>query len=234
MNAIGSPTVHIGLIGGIGPAATEFYYRHLVHAYSSRDRVLELTIVHSDLRRLLDNMANDAPGEQAQEFLRFAERLEAAGAAILAITSIAGHFCVSEFEPISPVPIINVIPELKAELARRKLRRVGLLGTRVVMSSRLYGGLSGTEVVLPQGDSFKATHDEYVALAAAGEATAQQRERLFSIGLDLCRTQGAEAVILAGTDLFLAFQGHECGFPVIDSAEVHIEAIVRASMTTMS
>jgi aspartate racemase len=35
----------------------------------------------------------------------------------------------------------------------------------------------------------------------------------FAIGNDLCRTQGAEVVLLAGTDLFLAFEGRECGFP---------------------
>ncbi len=35
----------------------------------------------------------------------------------------------------------------------------------------------------------------------------------------------AEVVILAGTDMFLAFAGTEPGFEVIDSAEVHIEAL---------
>jgi aspartate racemase len=35
--------MHIGLIGGIGPAATEFYYRHLVRAHASAGRWMELT-----------------------------------------------------------------------------------------------------------------------------------------------------------------------------------------------
>jgi len=26
--------MHVGLIGGIGPAATEFYYRHLARAHA--------------------------------------------------------------------------------------------------------------------------------------------------------------------------------------------------------
>ena len=48
----------------------------------------------------------------------------------------------------------------------------------------------------------------------------------------LCRTQGAEAILLGGTDLFLAFAGQDCGFPVIDCAEAHIEAIYQKSADT--
>ena len=47
----------------------------------------------------------------------------------------------------------------------------------------------------------------------------------FSAGAELCSEQGAEAVLLAGTDLFLAFSGATPGFEVIDSAEVHIQAL---------
>ena len=39
-----------------------------------------------------------------------------------------------------------------------------------------------------------------------------------------------EAVILAGTDHYLAFEGQECGFPVIDCAEIHIDALYRRSI----
>ena len=222
--------MHIGLIGGIGPAATEFYYRNLVRGHVAAGRAMELTIVHADIRNLVRNMTDDAPDKQAEIFLRLTRRLQAAGAEAVAVTSIAGHFCIQELERLSPLPVINAIPEIEAELVNRGLRRVGLLGTRVVMQSRLYGGVSAVDVVLPQGDNFDATHDAYVAMAAAGQAYDQQRELLFSVGNDLCQKQGAEAVLLAGTDLFLAFEGHECGFPTIDCARVHIDALLRESI----
>lgn len=222
--------MHLGLIGGIGPAATEFYYRGLVRAHVSANLTMELTIVHADVRELLRNMTANAPHLQAKAFLRLALRLQAAGAEAMAVTSMAGHFCIRELEALTPVPIVNAIPELEAELVRRNLRRVGLLGTRVVMASRLYGGIPAIEVVVPQGADLDSTHDEYVALATAGRVTGRQREFFFSAGLDLCRRQGAEAVVPAGTDLFLAFDGHDCGFPVIDSAQVHIDALYRESI----
>ena len=56
-----------------------------------------------------------------------------------------------------------------------------------------------------------------------------QRVSLFTIGKALCEELGAEALVLARTDLFLAFDGFDCGFPVIDSALVHIDHITRES-----
>jgi aspartate racemase len=132
------------------------------------------------------------------------------------------------------LPIINAISALEAELTQRGLRRVGLLGTRIVMASQLYGGLSGIEVVAPTGAHLETTHQEYIAMATAGYATEQQRDLFFAMGKDLCQNQGAEAVILAGTDLFLAFDDAKCGFPVIDSAQVHIDALYRASIQRAS
>jgi aspartate racemase len=40
--------MHIGLIGGIGPAATDFYYRRLIASFANKKATLELTIVHAD------------------------------------------------------------------------------------------------------------------------------------------------------------------------------------------
>jgi aspartate racemase len=222
--------MHIGLIGGIGPAATEFYYGNLVRAHAAAGRAMELTIVHAEVRELLQNITDAAPDRQARVFLGLARRLQAAGADAVAVTSMAGHFCIREFEALSPLPVVNAIPELEAELLRRGLTRVGLLGTRFVMGSRLYGGLSALDVVVPEGAAFDATHDEYVAMATIGAASDRQRTLFFSVGSELCRKQGAQAVVLAGTDLFLAFDGRECGFPTIDSARVHIDALVRESL----
>src|SRR3954471_10316674 len=139
--------MHIGLIGGIGPAATEFYYRHLVRAHQAANRAMEFTLAHADMRELMRNITADAPHQQARIFLRLAHQLRGAGADLVAVASIAGHFCIREFEQLSPLPIVSAISALDAELRQRKLGRVGLLGTRVVMESRLYGGISATEIV---------------------------------------------------------------------------------------
>src|SRR5262249_61960555 len=108
--------MHIGLIGGIGPAATEFYYRNLVRGHVTAGRAMELTIVHADIRNLVRNMTDDAPDKQAEIFLRLTRRLQAAGAEAVAGTSIAGHFWIGGFERVSPVPGSNQISEIVAVL----------------------------------------------------------------------------------------------------------------------
>jgi len=218
--------MHLGLIGGIGPAATEFYYRQLVAASVERGRPLELTIVHADLGEMLRNLAANARAAQADSFCRLAKRLHAAGAERVAITSMAGHFCVREFEAVSPLPVVNAIQAVRAELARRQITDVGMLGTRVVMESHLYGALSDVTVRLPEGDDLVTTDLEYIAMARAGRATDEQRAFFFRTGRAL-HGKGAQVVLLAGTDLFLAFDGRESGVATIDCATVHVEALAR-------
>ena len=81
--------MHIGLIGGIGPAATDLYYRGLIDAMKARGHVLDATIVHADAPTLVRNFEARQPEAQAEIFLRLADRLVGAGAKALAITSIS-------------------------------------------------------------------------------------------------------------------------------------------------
>jgi len=221
--------MHIGLIGGIGPAATEFYYRGLVRAHDAADEPMELTIVHAQVRDLVRNVAAGAAREQADIFRALVARLAAAGAEAAAVTSMGGHFCIAELEAISPLPMINAIPILDAEFGRRGFGRIGLLGNETVMRSRLHGGISSAEIVIPEGDDLTEAGDAYTAMALAGRATEEQRAYFHRMGQRLCDEQGADAIVLGGTDLFLAFDGQDCRYPLIDCAEIHVEALFNAS-----
>ena len=221
--------MHIGLIVGIGPAATDFYYRRLIASLAATGTPLELTMAHADMPTLLRNQAADDAGAQAAIYLRLAERLQAAGARAIAITSVAGHFCIDAFAPVSPLPVIDLLSEVDRALAARGLRRVGILGTRVVMQTGFYDAARSTEVIAPAGTTLDAVHDAYVAMAASGAATAEQREVFFSAGRALVSGHGAEAIMLGGTDLVLAFAGQDPGFPVFDCAAVHADAIADAA-----
>jgi len=56
--------MHIGLIGGIGPAATDYYYRRLIATFASKKAALDLTIVHADTPTLLGNLASSNAAAQ--------------------------------------------------------------------------------------------------------------------------------------------------------------------------
>jgi hypothetical protein len=128
--------MHIGFIGGIGPAATEFYYRGLIARHERSGTALDLTIVHADVYELTSNAAKGEPRKQAESFAKLIARLAAAGARVAAVTSMTGHFCIRELESISPLSLINAIPEIDAAIKRKNVKTVGILGTRTVMGTK--------------------------------------------------------------------------------------------------
>jgi aspartate racemase len=224
--------MHIGLIGGIGPAATEFYYRGLIGRHAKAGTAPDLTIVHADVRDMARNLARNAAQEQAEIFARLIQRLAAAGAVLAAVTSMGGHFCIRELTAISPLPLLNAIPEVDAAVRERNLRTIGIIGTRNVMETGLYGGITAARIVRPEGEALDEVHSAYITMAGEGTVTEDQRGVFFSAGRRLCDEQGAEAVVLGGTDLFLAFAGQNCGFPVIDCADIHVDALYRRSTSS--
>lgn len=223
--------MHIGLIGGIGPAATEFYYRGLIKWHSAANRRLNLTIVHADTNEMVRNLEGNAPAVQAKVFAAFAEQLKAGGVDAVAITSMGGHFCVAEFTQISVLPVINAIPILNSHFSKMGIERVGLLGTKTVMRSQFYGGLSSVDVVAPPASELDRVHQEYISMAKSGEASEAQKKYFDEAGRKLCHEQGADVIVLAGTDLFLAFGDEDHGYPIVDSADVHIQAITQMSLS---
>ena len=219
--------MHIGLVGGIGPAATDTYYRALIAAAAERDFALELTMVHADAPTLLKNqMAGDAAAQVAI-FQRLAERLRTAGAEVMVITSVAGHFCIEDVKQVSPLPVIDMIEEVDHHLEQRGLQRVGVLGTRVAMETGLYGSVRAAQLLAPAGDELHRVHEAYATMAAAGAVTTDQREVFLAASRRLIDGQGAEAIMLGGTDLTLVFDGTDYGFDIVDCAKVHVDAIAR-------
>ena len=217
--------MHIGLIGGIGPAATGFYYRGLIRSHPPQAAPLELTIVHADQQSLRRNLADDLRADQARIFCTHINQLAAAGAEVAAVTAIAGHFCYEELAAISPLPLVSALDTLADEIEHRGFHRVGLLGAHVAMETELYGSLADFEVLVPAVEDLAGVGEAYFAMADAQQVDARQRDLFFRVGSELCRDQQADVVVLAGTDLFLAFAGQDADFPVIDSAEVHIKAL---------
>jgi len=220
--------MHIGLIAGIGPAATDFYYRGLIERHAASGVPLELTMAHADVREMAKNLAEGQPQRQAEIFARLIGRLKAAGAEAAAVTSMGGHFCINQLLPISPLPLVHGIHAVDAAIKKSGLKRIGVLGTRIVMETGLYGGVSTAELLAPEGEMFGAVGDAYSAMAGVGRVTDAQREIFFTAGRELMK-RGAQAIMLGGTDLFLAFQGKPAPFPLVDCADIHVEAIYAKS-----
>ncbi|MFN0113906.1 MAG: aspartate/glutamate racemase family protein [Paracoccaceae bacterium] len=216
--------MHIGLIGGIGPAATVVYYQRLVAATRAMGVPLNLTIAHTpDIMTLIRNNLADRRTEQAREYAVLIDRLRDAGCNCAAITSLGGHFCFAETKAISSLPLVSAVAPLDDAFAARGIASVGLLGTRVVMRTRMYGALRRTRALAPD-DRIDEVGQTYQDIATSGACTEPQRAVFFGAGREMI-ARGAQAIVLGGTDLGLAFDGHDPGFPVIDALDVHVEML---------
>jgi aspartate racemase len=228
----GEIAVHIGLIGGIGVAATVVYYQRIAASVAAQSGTLALTIVHGDIQELIRNNLADRREEQARAFLPLVERLQAAGCDCAALTSLGAHFCVDELAALSPLPIVSGVAPLDAYFVGRGIRRIGLLGTRVVMRTRLYGKLALTEA-LALDEEIDLIGQTYQDVAVAGICSPAQRALFLDAGRRLIAA-GAEAIVLAGTDLNLAFDGQSPGYQVIDALDVHVALLADLALQRTS
>jgi aspartate racemase len=204
----------LGLIGGLGPLATIHYYRELAKAQAG-----EMLIIHADMDRVVGHVRRGERTGLAEYFAGLIGRMARGGAEIAAISAITPHICIRELEKISPLPLVSVIEEIAAEIRARGLHRVALFGTRFVVESRMFGTLDGVEVVVPE--QVDAIHDAYMRTVAGGTEGR-------AILTEIARQLPVDAIVLAGTDLALIFDETNTGFPHVDGANVHIQAILRA------
>lgn len=97
------------------------------------------------------------------------------------------------------------------------------------METRFYGGLTTATIIPPSGRDLIDVHDAYVAMAASGVANEAQRSVFDRVSRRLLN-DGAQAIMLGGTDLALVYNQQTSEFPLIDCATIHIEAIVRLAL----
>jgi aspartate racemase len=133
--------------------------------------------------------------------------------------------CAPELDRIAALPRIDVFDSINAELKRRGAKRVGVLGTQFVMETDMFGRLDGVEIVRPSAEQAALVRDNYLIIARTGGIENADIEGVRAVGKSLAHA-GADVVILAGTELSLAFTEATAGFPALDSGRVHIDAIV--------
>jgi aspartate racemase len=216
----------LGLLGGLGVGATIHYYQKLVKRHEEQGRTLDIVITHSETSRVFEYVqAGDRDG-LAEYLLGFIRRLKPAGAEFAAIPAITPHYCIRELVAVSPLPLFNIFDPLVEELAARGVRRVAVFGTRYVMESSLYGFAGDVEIIRPTGEEMEYIHNTYLELLQKGAGTEEQHRNMTAIAHTLQKRDGAEAILLAGTDLAVLFNETNTEFPYVDCAALHLKRIL--------
>jgi len=186
----------------------------------------DLVIVHADVDRGQGFVREGKLDALADYLASFIDRLGAAGARAAVLPAVTPHICISHLTTRIRLPLINIVDAIGSELRTRKLKRVALFGTTFTMEGSLWGQLSGVDIVRPQPDEIAFVGKAYQRILDTQKGDADDTAGLRRIAADLQRRDGVEAILLAGTDLTVIFDEATAGFPCIDVARVHIDAIV--------
>jgi aspartate racemase len=136
-----------------------------------------------------------------------------------------------ELSARSPIPLISIVASACEEAVRLQLETVGLLGTRFTMQGRFYNDVfsrEGITVRPPAAADAAFVHERYMRELVVGEFQDETRQEILAIIARL-RADGAQGVLLAGTELPLLLRGSDTNdVPLIDTTRIHVSRAVTA------
>ena len=222
----------IGVLGGMGPAATVDFLAKLVRLTpAQRDQDHVPVVVVSD-PRVPDRVAPIMEGRGASplDALRRGIRtLEQAGAACIAMPCHTAHFWYDQMVASARVPILHIADAVLADLARRGATDgpVGVLATAATLQAGFYQkrlGAAGYVCAVPAADIMATC--VLPAIALVKQDRAGDAAPLLARALDHLTTRGVRTVLLACTELPLALAAVSDPPACLDATE----ALARASI----
>lgn len=221
----------LGVLGGMGPEATQVFYRHLVRrtkAVCDQEHIRVLIFGDSTVPdRTAAILSGDKEGAEAR-LVADAKLLAAAGCTHLAMTCNAAHHFAPAIQRAVDIPLLHM-PKLA--VARAKALGAGklaLLGTRGTMTAGVYQSICDRE-----GVSCWTPDEATQALVTTliyDQIKAGRRgdEALFARIDAAVRAAGCDGAILGCTELSVYRAHHRLGSYYIDAMEVLVEECITA------
>ncbi len=222
----------VGILGGMGPAATADLYAKIIAATpAARDQDHLHLVIWADptvpdrTEALLDGGEDPTPW-----LLNGARKLADMGASFIAVPCNTAHAFLPRIAPEVPVPFLHMMEEVAAtvEIQFPLVERVGLLATTGTVSIGLYQEAFARhhiEVAVPD----EANQRQVMAAihrVKAGDIGAEVTA-LVRAAADYLIGQGAELLVTGCTELPLVFRDGDARVPVLDPTAVLAAAIVR-------
>lgn len=226
-----APTHLVGILGGVGPAATVYFEQRLVERTDAdRDQDHVRTLVFNDAS-IPDRTAfilGESDVSPVGPLRACAQTLERCGCDVLALPCNTAHYFFDDIQAAVNVPIVNMVRATMEHLARTGHHRVGVLGTIGTMQVDIFGhegahwGVECVYPALPVQQRVNAIiYDEVKAGRPTDPAALDELADLFA-------DEGCTALILGCTELSFAF-GSDAAHrrvAVVDPLEVLVEAVI--------
>jgi aspartate racemase len=229
----------IGILGGMSNQATGEYYRMLNARLNTElggwDNG-EIVIVSVNFGNIEYFVRNDQ-WEDAKTYLSSkVDALERAGADVILCVSNTMHRVVEPIMALRPTSFIHIADPTGEAICEAGLRKVGLLGTMPVMRStelrKRFRDRYGVDLIVPNDHDATVVDAIIFNELVRGQLTASSKSAYLEI-IEKLRDEGAEGLILGCTEIFLLVDQPDLpGFPVFDTASLHVDAAVRFAQST--
>ncbi len=221
----------IGLIGGLTPESTVHYYLAICREHNAKAGGLsfpEMSIESVNLQELIGLFSTNQWEKVAEILLRVLQRLKNSGAEFAAILANTPHNAYDLIRDASPLKILTIMEATSAPLLRDGRKKVALLGTKATME---YGFFQkhfeslGISSLIPPAAERQALDRMVWDELAHGVIEEKSRAAAKRMIADLA-AQGADAVILACTELSMLIKPEDTPLPLYDTMILHAEAIL--------
>ena len=225
----------IGLIGGMSWESTVTYYQIVNRLVQERLGGFHSAkcILHSVDFHEIEACQRAGDWERSGELLAEAARgLERAGADCVLICTNTMHKVAPEVARAVTVPLLHIAEATGAALARRGIRKVGLLGTKYTMTEPFYKcrlEAQNFDVLVPAPDDINLVNRVIFDELCLGTIRPESKVEFLRI-IDDLRRRGAEGVILGCTEIGLLVTQQDTDLPVFDTTLIHAEEAVRFAL----
>lgn len=223
----------IGILGGISNQATGHYYSQLndrlnaMYGGWDNGEIVIVSVNFGNIERFVRHGLWDEAKDYLDEKIT---RLEGAGSDVILCVSNTMHQVVAPLMEARSTPFIHIADPTGDAIKAAGLKKVALLGTLPVMNSldviKRFQEKYDVTIIMPD-DSDKLIVDHIIFdQLVRGDLRAESKAEYLRI-VETTRAQGAEGVILGCTEIFLLIDQTDLpGFPVFDTASLHIDAAV--------
>lgn len=222
----------IGLIGGVSWESSKIYYEYTNRII--RDRLggshsaksMLNTVDFSEIEELTftgnwHGIGNIITNE--------AIKLEKSGAELILICSNLIHIVSDMVIAATSVPFLHIAHATGAEIQKKSLRKIALLGTKFTMEKDFYTKILedeyGLEIQIPEKPDREVLNEIIYKELVRGVFTEASKQRCIEI-IEQLIENGAEGVILGCTELPLLISKSDVSVPTFDTTRIHVEKAI--------
>ena len=225
----------IGLIGGLSWYSTVGYYQVIneqVQRHRGGHASAEIALQSLDFSAVREMQQRGAWDEAGALLADAGRRCEAAGADLLLICSNLMHRVADDVQDAVDIPLLRITDAIASRARSDGHTRLGVLGTHWTMEEDFYVGRlgrAGLGIEVPAVADRDLVDRVIFDELTQGEVRDESRTAYARIAAYLA-DGGAEAIVLACTEIELLLGPDDSPVPLLDSMRVHAEAAVDAAL----